>query len=360
MRRLISAAVVTSAAMLIAAPASQRRRLRSACPRRVSLRAARCTSPDRFRSRGALLQRRPLRQTRSCSLPTASARPRSVTLTGTSLSTTRCQHRPPQEATTLGSLRRRKRRSRASLTVTAVPRAAPHRGRRNRPGLGLLDCLRRKLPAPGGNRGHPASAAGATSPVDQVLGVSILRHRGRSRPVLPLDLLVVGLVVAGIIGLAFGRQEGAPRVRVSGTLPEQGSPMPQAVRAHIHDDSRPVKAPSRLAIPSIGVRTNVIRLGLNPDPDTPRSDRLLGCGLVCARAEAGGDGSRRHRRSRGLQGWAWRLLPIGRGRPRRSSKGGLAESRRAPVPGLRGPTNTRRLRSPRPMVPGERRSRSCA
>ena len=41
--------------------------------------------------------------------------------------------------------------------------------------------------------------------------------------------------------------------------------MPQAVRAHTHDDSRPVKAPSRLAIPSIGVRTNVIRLGLNPD-----------------------------------------------------------------------------------------------
>ena len=95
--------------------------------------------------------------------------------------------------------------------------------------------------------------------------MSILRHRGRSRPVLPLDLLVVGLVVAGIIGLAFGRQEGAPRVRVSGTLPEQGSPMPQAVRAHTHDESRPVKAPSRLAIPSIGVRTNVIRLGLNPD-----------------------------------------------------------------------------------------------
>ena len=46
---------------------------------------------------------RPLRQTRSCSLPTASARPRSVTRTGTSLSTTRCQHRPPQEPTTLGS-----------------------------------------------------------------------------------------------------------------------------------------------------------------------------------------------------------------------------------------------------------------
>ena len=93
----------------------------------------------------------------------------------------------------------------------------------------------------------------------------IFRHRARGSPVLALDLLVVSLVVAGIIGLAFGRQSGATPVRVSGTLPEQGSPKPQAVRARTHDESRPVKAPSRLAIPSIGVRTNVIRLGLNPD-----------------------------------------------------------------------------------------------
>jgi sortase (surface protein transpeptidase) len=95
--------------------------------------------------------------------------------------------------------------------------------------------------------------------------VSIFRQRRRSRPVLALDLLVVGLIVAGIIGLGFGRQGGAPPVRASGTLPEQGSPMPQAVRARTYDESRPVKAPSRLAIPSIGVSTNVIRLGLNPD-----------------------------------------------------------------------------------------------
>jgi sortase (surface protein transpeptidase) len=95
--------------------------------------------------------------------------------------------------------------------------------------------------------------------------VSIFRHRGRSKPVLALDLFVVGLVVAGIIGLAFGRQGGAPPVRVSGTVPEHGSPMPHPVRVHTHHEPRPVKAPSRLAIPSIGVRTNVIRLGLNPD-----------------------------------------------------------------------------------------------
>ena len=54
-------------------------------------------------------------------------------------------------------------------------------------------------------------------------------------------------------------------MRVSGTVPERVSPMPPAVRSHTHDESRPVKAPSRLTIPSIGVRTNVIRLGLNPD-----------------------------------------------------------------------------------------------
>jgi sortase (surface protein transpeptidase) len=95
--------------------------------------------------------------------------------------------------------------------------------------------------------------------------MSIFRHRGRSGPVLALDLLVVSLVVAGIIGLAFGRQGGAPPVRVSGILPEQGSPMPQTVRGRTRDQSRPFKAPSHLAIPSIGVTTNVIRLGLNRD-----------------------------------------------------------------------------------------------
>jgi sortase (surface protein transpeptidase) len=95
--------------------------------------------------------------------------------------------------------------------------------------------------------------------------MSILRHRRRSRPVFALDLLVLGLVVAGIIGIAFGRQGGAPPVSVSGVLPEQRTPIPQAGRARTQDESRPVKAPSRLAIPSIGVRTNVIRLGLNPD-----------------------------------------------------------------------------------------------
>jgi sortase (surface protein transpeptidase) len=75
---------------------------------------------------------------------------------------------------------------------------------------------------------------------------------------------VLSIVVAGIIGLAFGSQAGAPPVRLSGTLPEQRSPI-RAVRPHRHDESRLVGVPSRLAIPAIGVRTNVIRLGLNPD-----------------------------------------------------------------------------------------------
>jgi sortase (surface protein transpeptidase) len=95
--------------------------------------------------------------------------------------------------------------------------------------------------------------------------VSIFRRRRPSRPVLALDLLVLSLVVAGIIGLAFGRQVGAPPVRLSGTLPEQRSPIPRAVRPHRNHEPRLVGVPSRLAIPSIGVRTKVIRLGLNPD-----------------------------------------------------------------------------------------------
>jgi sortase (surface protein transpeptidase) len=95
--------------------------------------------------------------------------------------------------------------------------------------------------------------------------VSLLGHRRRSRSVLALDLVVLGLVVGGIIGLAFGQQGDLPPVRVSGALPEQRSPTPLAVRARTHNEPRPVKPPSRLAIPSIGVRTHVIRLGLNPD-----------------------------------------------------------------------------------------------
>jgi sortase (surface protein transpeptidase) len=107
--------------------------------------------------------------------------------------------------------------------------------------------------------------------------VSILRHRRRSRPVLALDLLVLGLVVAGIIGLAFGRQDGGPSVKVSGTLPEQRSPIPK-VRARTHQEPRSFKAPSRLVIASIGVRTNVVRLGLSPDRtlDVPTDYSMAG------------------------------------------------------------------------------------
>lgn len=76
---------------------------------------------------------------------------------------------------------------------------------------------------------------------------------------LALDLLVVGLVVAGATGLAFGRPDGPPPARVSGSLSQRGSPA-----GHMHEPP-PVRPPSRVSIPAVGVAARVIRLALNSD-----------------------------------------------------------------------------------------------
>jgi len=96
--------------------------------------------------------------------------------------------------------------------------------------------------------------------------VGFLRHRGRrSKRVLAFDLLVVGLVVAGIMGLAFGRAGGPPPAEASGSLSGRGSqPSAPAHTRGRHELPRS-RPPSRLSIPAIGVSAGVVRLGLNPD-----------------------------------------------------------------------------------------------
>jgi Sortase domain len=100
--------------------------------------------------------------------------------------------------------------------------------------------------------------------------VGTFGHGPRSRRVLALDLLAVGLVVAGLTGLAFGRPGGAAPVNVSGTLSERGSPMLRAAPHHALLKPGPVERtrvgiPSRLTIPAVSVSTDLVRLGLNPD-----------------------------------------------------------------------------------------------
>jgi sortase (surface protein transpeptidase) len=103
----------------------------------------------------------------------------------------------------------------------------------------------------------------------------------RSWPVLVLDVVAVGLALAGLAGLAFARVAagGPPPVRVSGTLraptsapptlPPSISPSPSAQPTPTTQPTvaAPVAhaAPVALSIPAIDVRTPLIRLGLNPD-----------------------------------------------------------------------------------------------
>jgi len=97
-------------------------------------------------------------------------------------------------------------------------------------------------------------------------------RRRRSKPVLVLDAMAVGLSLIGLVALGFGRFAAGspPPARVSGMLsgppvpsvpvpsgPATPAPRPERVLAH--------PAPVQLAIPAIGVGTPLVRLGLNPD-----------------------------------------------------------------------------------------------
>jgi len=95
--------------------------------------------------------------------------------------------------------------------------------------------------------------------------------RRRARTVLLLDVVAVGLVLAGLAALVYGRLAAgaSPPVRQSGTLSVPSVSAPPTVRET--PSGRPTAepashaAPVRLSIPAIGVRTRLIRLGLNPD-----------------------------------------------------------------------------------------------
>jgi hypothetical protein len=109
--------------------------------------------------------------------------------------------------------------------------------------------------------------------------MAISKHRGRRiRSLLPLDVAVVGLVLAGLAALAFGGlgSDSGPHVRVSGTLSEAISTTPRSVQAprrispagarrSVAGAGVPRGAPASLTIPAIDVHTRLVRLGLNPD-----------------------------------------------------------------------------------------------
>jgi sortase (surface protein transpeptidase) len=131
-------------------------------------------------------------------------------------------------------------------------------------------------------------AGGATgrligSPESDDSSMATSKHRRRrTRRVLLLDAVAVGLALAGLVTLGLGRMaaQDSPPVRVSGTLgapttsarpstpsipaarPRVGHPAP--ARPHA-TPARPHAAPVRLTIPAIGVRTRLVRLGLNAD-----------------------------------------------------------------------------------------------
>jgi sortase (surface protein transpeptidase) len=98
------------------------------------------------------------------------------------------------------------------------------------------------------------------------------RRRRRTRPLLLLDVLVVGLGLAGLAAFASARLAGgsSPPVRESGTL---SGPQPSARRSvpATHPSrtagvrTLPRAVPLQLSIPAIGLDTRLVRLGLNPD-----------------------------------------------------------------------------------------------
>lgn len=91
------------------------------------------------------------------------------------------------------------------------------------------------------------------------------RHRER-KTLLALDVVVVALVTAGIAGLAFGRPGGPPAVSVSGSLRQEPGPVAavegSSKARHAHVAVRP---PIAVSVPALGIRSSLIRLGLNID-----------------------------------------------------------------------------------------------
>jgi hypothetical protein len=94
------------------------------------------------------------------------------------------------------------------------------------------------------------------------------RKRRRPAALLGVVAIVAGLVLAGVaIGLDRGRAPGAvapPPQRVAVT-PGPGPAVERDVAASTARHARRPGRPVRIAIPAIGVRTRIVRLGLNHD-----------------------------------------------------------------------------------------------
>src|SRR5438445_10662122 len=73
-------------------------------------------------------------------------------------------------------------------------------------------------------------------------------------------------------------------------------------------------APVGLSIPAIGVRTSLVRLGLNPDGTLQVPTDFSVAGWYKAGTRPGPAGCRGDRRARGLQAGSGNLLPPGGGR----------------------------------------------
>ena len=86
---------------------------------------------------------------------------------------------------------------------------------------------------------------------------------------LALDLLAVGLVAAGLAGLAFGRQGHAgPVARASGTLSGLASAQRVPAPPEASDTPKvhvPRGAPTRISMPGAGIDAPIVPLGLNSD-----------------------------------------------------------------------------------------------
>jgi hypothetical protein len=97
-------------------------------------------------------------------------------------------------------------------------------------------------------------------------------RKRRTRPLLLLDVMAGALALAGLAGLASNRlvASGAPPVRVVGALSGPTTSTLRSIPATLAPQRAalrgvPRSVPLRLSIPSIGVATRLVRLGLNSD-----------------------------------------------------------------------------------------------
>jgi hypothetical protein len=98
------------------------------------------------------------------------------------------------------------------------------------------------------------------------------RGRSRHRPLLLLDVLAGVLALAGLAALNSHLfvASGKPPVRVSGVLPSPTASTSRSIPAIPVPPPAtltgvPRSVPLQLSIPAINVRTQLVRLGLNPD-----------------------------------------------------------------------------------------------